>query len=120
MAFRRTINKLIHNWTLEAEEKINHYQINEIEPIITDSQVENFRLNAIGIDGCFDLDQVIDFLANFYILSHGGELELDFTSKKGILIVNIVYGDVEPSNICREHAKNKAMHLIRNEGQNAR
>lgn len=105
-----TVNQFIKQQIKKASDKINYYQIVEIRPILTNSCLANFRLNAIGFDAVATVNQLIEYLADWHIASHGGELQLTFND--GVLDVKIVSGDLEPDYIKRVNAENQALLAI--------
>lgn len=106
----QTVNQFIEKQKKKASDKIKYYKIKEIRPVLTNSCLPNFRLNSIGFDAVATIDQVIEYLANWHVASHGGELQLTFWD--GLLEVKIVSSDLEPDYIKRNAAENQALLAI--------
>lgn len=105
-----TVNQFIKQQIKKASDKINYYQIVEIRPVLTNSCLPNFRLSAIEFETVATVNQLIEYLADWHIASHGGELQLTFSD--GVLDVKIVSGDLEPDYIKRVNAENQALLAI--------
>jgi hypothetical protein len=106
----QTVNQFIEKQKKKASDKISYYKIKEIKPILTNSCLANFRLNAIEFDEVATIDQLIEYLADWHIASHGGELQLTFWD--GLLEVKIISSDLEPDYIKRNAAENQALLAI--------
>lgn len=105
-----TVNQFIEKQKNKANEKIKYYKIQEIRPVLTNSCLPNFRLSAIEFDEVASVNQVIEYLADWHIASHGGELQLTFND--GLLEVKIISSDLEPDYIKRNAAENQALLAI--------
>lgn len=106
----QTVNQFIEKQVKKASDKIKYYKIKEIRPVLTNSCLPNFRLSSIEFDSVATVNQVIEYLADWHIVSHGGELQLTFWD--GLLEVKIVSGDLEPDYINRDKAENQALLAI--------
>ena len=106
----QTVNQFIEKQVKKASDKIKYYKIKEIRPVLTNSCLPNFRLSAIEFETVATVNQLIEYLADWHIASHGGELQLTFND--GVLEVKIISGDLEPDYISRKSAEDQGLLAI--------
>lgn len=103
----QTVQSFLSAQKKRAEAKINFYNVEEISTVLTNSCPASFKAYDIGVK---NLDQIIDYLADLYKRSHGGELKLSFST--GLIKVQVLWGNLEPDYISREKAENQALLAI--------
>lgn len=99
-----TVQDFIAVQKKRAEDKINFYNVEEITTVLTNSCPAYFRAYDKEVK---TLDQILDYLADLYIRSHGGKLSLSFS--QGLIRVKVSWGFLEPDFISRKSAREQAL-----------
>ena len=99
-----TVQDFIASQKKRAEAKIRFYNIEEIATVVTNSCPANFRAFDKEVES---IDQILDYLADLYIRSHGGKLSLSFS--QGLIRTKITWGNLEPDFISRKSAREQAL-----------
>ena len=102
-----TVQNFLAAQKKRAEAKINFYNVEEISTVVTNSCPASFRIYDREVR---TLEDVIDYLADLYKRSHGGELKLSFST--GLIKVKVTWGSLEPDYIKRVNAENQALLAI--------
>lgn len=103
----QTVQSFLSAQKKRAEAKINFYNVEEVMTVITNSCPASFKAYDREVN---NLEQIIDYLADLYKRSHGGELKLSFST--GLIKVKVTWGSLEPDHVRREEAENQALLAI--------
>ena len=102
-----TVQNFLAAQKQRAEAKINFYNVEEVMTVITNSCPASFKAYDREVN---NLEQIINYLADLYKRSHGGELKLSFS--QGLLRTQVTWGSLEPDYIKRDKAENQALLAI--------
>ena len=102
-----TVQNFLATQKQRAEAKINFYNVEEVMTVITNSCPASFKAYDREVR---TLEDVIDYLADLYKRSHGGELKLSFS--QGLIRVKVIWGNLESDYVRCEEAENQALLAI--------